>query len=158
MIQFKKTKNKGLQLWRDCCILRWPCCLCGRFGLPFVLHLEKTVAWDLLQKEILEKMKYFLRPTVSIQVCKHFAIPVEHAFYSEAAFSTLKLALLGLTASCYCRRPLELLCILSWCLSSTTGIWSAWDDIELLSVNFKNYCPKVSIKDHFSVQWKQWNT
>ncbi|KAH0504196.1 Ubiquitin carboxyl-terminal hydrolase 31 [Microtus ochrogaster] len=40
-----------------------------RFGLPFVLHLEKTVAWDLLQKEILEKMKYFLRPTVSIQVC-----------------------------------------------------------------------------------------
>ncbi|XP_060028824.1 ubiquitin carboxyl-terminal hydrolase 31 [Erinaceus europaeus] len=40
-----------------------------RFGLPFVLHLEKTVAWDLLQKEILEKMKYFLRPTVCIQVC-----------------------------------------------------------------------------------------
>ncbi|KAB0383762.1 hypothetical protein FD755_005679 [Muntiacus reevesi] len=40
-----------------------------RFGLPFVLHLEKTIAWDLLQKEILEKMKYFLRPTVCIQVC-----------------------------------------------------------------------------------------
>ncbi|XP_006872056.1 PREDICTED: ubiquitin carboxyl-terminal hydrolase 31 [Chrysochloris asiatica] len=40
-----------------------------RFGLPFVLHLEKTVAWDLLQKEILEKMNYFLRPTVCIQVC-----------------------------------------------------------------------------------------
>ncbi|XP_042545768.1 ubiquitin carboxyl-terminal hydrolase 31 [Dipodomys spectabilis] len=40
-----------------------------RFGLPFVLHLEKTVAWDLLQKEILEKMKYFLRPSVCIQVC-----------------------------------------------------------------------------------------
>ncbi|XP_037363323.1 ubiquitin carboxyl-terminal hydrolase 31 [Talpa occidentalis] len=40
-----------------------------RFGLPFVLHLEKTVAWDVLQKEILEKMKYFLRPTVCIQVC-----------------------------------------------------------------------------------------
>ncbi|XP_036926567.1 ubiquitin carboxyl-terminal hydrolase 31 [Sturnira hondurensis] len=40
-----------------------------RFGLPFVLHLEKTVAWDLLQKEILEKMKYFLKPTVCIQVC-----------------------------------------------------------------------------------------
>ncbi|KAL4686112.1 hypothetical protein H8959_001709, partial [Pygathrix nigripes] len=39
-----------------------------RFGLPFVLHLEKTIAWDLLQKEILEKMKYFLRPTVCIQV------------------------------------------------------------------------------------------
>jgi hypothetical protein len=48
---------------------------CGRFGLPFVLHLEKTVAWDLLQKEILEKMKYFLRPTVCIQVWKCFAIP-----------------------------------------------------------------------------------
>ncbi|KAF6128116.1 ubiquitin specific peptidase 31 [Phyllostomus discolor] len=40
-----------------------------RFGLPFVLHLEKTVAWDVLQKEILEKMKYFLKPTVCIQVC-----------------------------------------------------------------------------------------
>ncbi|XP_066239497.1 ubiquitin carboxyl-terminal hydrolase 31 isoform X1 [Saccopteryx leptura] len=40
-----------------------------RFGLPFVLHLEKTVAWDLLQREILEKMKYFLRPTVCVQVC-----------------------------------------------------------------------------------------
>ncbi|XP_049758994.1 ubiquitin carboxyl-terminal hydrolase 31 isoform X2 [Elephas maximus indicus] len=40
-----------------------------RFGLPFVLHLEKTIAWDLLQKEILEKMKCFLRPTVCIQVC-----------------------------------------------------------------------------------------
>ncbi|XP_077842648.1 ubiquitin carboxyl-terminal hydrolase 31 isoform X2 [Macaca mulatta] len=40
-----------------------------RFGLPFVLHLEKTIAWDLLQKEILEKMKYFLRPTACIQVC-----------------------------------------------------------------------------------------
>ncbi|XP_065747996.1 ubiquitin carboxyl-terminal hydrolase 31 isoform X2 [Phocoena phocoena] len=40
-----------------------------RFGLPFVLHLEKAIAWDLLQREILEKMKYFLRPTVGIQVC-----------------------------------------------------------------------------------------
>lgn len=45
--------------------------MCVRFGLPFVLHLEKTVAWDLLQKEILEKMKYFLKPTVCIQVCIH---------------------------------------------------------------------------------------
>lgn len=53
--------------------------LCVRFGLPFVLHLEKTVAWDLLQKEILEKMKYFLRPTVCIQVCKHFDILAELA-------------------------------------------------------------------------------
>lgn len=43
-------------------------CVRARFGLPFVLHLEKTIAWDLLQKEILEKMKYFLRPTVCIQV------------------------------------------------------------------------------------------
>ncbi|XP_019368137.1 PREDICTED: ubiquitin carboxyl-terminal hydrolase 31, partial [Gavialis gangeticus] len=40
-----------------------------RFGLPFVLHLEKTIAWDLLQKEILEKMQYFLRPSACIQVC-----------------------------------------------------------------------------------------
>lgn len=45
-----------------------------RFGLPFVLHLEKTVAWDLLQKEILEKMKYFLRPTVCIQVCSRMRV------------------------------------------------------------------------------------
>lgn len=49
-----------------------------RFGLPFVLHLEKTIAWDLLQKEILEKMKYFLRPTVCIQVCKPFDTPEQH--------------------------------------------------------------------------------
>lgn len=42
--------------------------MCVRFGLPFVLHLDRTVAWDLLQKEILEKMKYFLRPTACIQV------------------------------------------------------------------------------------------
>ncbi|XP_062444470.1 ubiquitin carboxyl-terminal hydrolase 31 [Rhea pennata] len=40
-----------------------------RFGLPFVLHLEKTIAWDILQKEILEKMQYFLRPTACLQVC-----------------------------------------------------------------------------------------
>ncbi|KFP67207.1 Ubiquitin carboxyl-terminal hydrolase 31, partial [Cariama cristata] len=40
-----------------------------RFGLPFVLHLEKTIAWDILQKEILEKMQYFLRPTACMQVC-----------------------------------------------------------------------------------------
>lgn len=52
--------------------------LCGRFGLPFVLHLEKTIAWDLLQKEILEKMKYFLRPTVCIQVWKYFDIIAQH--------------------------------------------------------------------------------
>lgn len=43
--------------------------VCARFGPPFVLHLERTVAWDLLQKEILEKMQCFLRPTVCIQVC-----------------------------------------------------------------------------------------
>ncbi|NWU94441.1 UBP31 hydrolase, partial [Upupa epops] len=40
-----------------------------RFGLPFVLHLEKAVAWDVLQKEILEKMQYFLRPSACLQVC-----------------------------------------------------------------------------------------
>ncbi|XP_039205588.1 ubiquitin carboxyl-terminal hydrolase 31 isoform X1 [Crotalus tigris] len=40
-----------------------------RFGQPFVLHLEKTIPWDLLQKEILEKMQYFLRPSACIQVC-----------------------------------------------------------------------------------------
>lgn len=53
--------------------------VCVRFGQPFVLHLEKTVAWDLLQKEILEKMKYFLRPAVCIQVCTCSGIPAQHA-------------------------------------------------------------------------------
>ncbi|XP_075756058.1 ubiquitin carboxyl-terminal hydrolase 31 isoform X2 [Pelodiscus sinensis] len=40
-----------------------------RFGQPFVLHLEKTIKWDLLQKEILEKMQYILRPSACMQVC-----------------------------------------------------------------------------------------
>ncbi|KAL8174933.1 UNVERIFIED_CONTAM: Ubiquitin carboxyl-terminal hydrolase 31 [Gekko kuhli] len=40
-----------------------------RFGHPFVLHLEKTVPWDILQKEILEKMQFYLRPSACIQVC-----------------------------------------------------------------------------------------
>ncbi|XP_051987376.1 ubiquitin carboxyl-terminal hydrolase 31-like isoform X1 [Xyrauchen texanus] len=39
-----------------------------RFGLPFVLYLERTVSWDVLQKEILEKMRHLLRPEVYIQV------------------------------------------------------------------------------------------
>ncbi|XP_053550373.1 ubiquitin carboxyl-terminal hydrolase 31 [Bombina bombina] len=40
-----------------------------RFGQPFVLHLERNVTWDILQKEILEKMQYSLRPSVCVQVC-----------------------------------------------------------------------------------------
>ncbi|XP_077306308.1 ubiquitin carboxyl-terminal hydrolase 31 [Lithobates pipiens] len=40
-----------------------------RFGQPFVLHLERNVTWDVLQKEILEKMQYSLRPSVCVQVC-----------------------------------------------------------------------------------------
>ncbi|CAL8273472.1 unnamed protein product [Lota lota] len=39
-----------------------------RFGLPFVLYMERTVTWDTLQKEILEKMRHLLRPGVYIQV------------------------------------------------------------------------------------------
>ncbi|XP_016410065.1 ubiquitin carboxyl-terminal hydrolase 31-like [Sinocyclocheilus rhinocerous] len=39
-----------------------------RFGLPFVLYLERTVTWDVLQKEILEKMRHLLRPGVYVQV------------------------------------------------------------------------------------------
>ncbi|XP_034076178.1 ubiquitin carboxyl-terminal hydrolase 31 [Gymnodraco acuticeps] len=39
-----------------------------RFGLPFVLYMERTVTWDALQKEILEKMRHLLRPGVFIQV------------------------------------------------------------------------------------------
>uniref|UniRef100_A0A8C6TAH3 Ubiquitin carboxyl-terminal hydrolase n=1 Tax=Neogobius melanostomus TaxID=47308 RepID=A0A8C6TAH3_9GOBI len=39
-----------------------------RFGLPFVLYLERTVTWDTLQKEILEKMRHLLRPGVYVQV------------------------------------------------------------------------------------------
>lgn len=37
-----------------------------------MLHLEKTIAWDILQKEILEKMQYFLRPAACLQV-RHMA-------------------------------------------------------------------------------------
>ncbi|XP_023154178.2 ubiquitin carboxyl-terminal hydrolase 31-like [Amphiprion ocellaris] len=39
-----------------------------RFGNPFILYLERTVTWDILQKEILEKMKHLLRPGVFVQV------------------------------------------------------------------------------------------
>ncbi|KAJ7984549.1 hypothetical protein DPEC_G00355950 [Dallia pectoralis] len=39
-----------------------------RFGHPFVLYLEKAVTWDILQKEILEKMRHLLRPGVFVQV------------------------------------------------------------------------------------------
>ncbi|XP_029933774.1 ubiquitin carboxyl-terminal hydrolase 31-like isoform X2 [Myripristis murdjan] len=39
-----------------------------RFGNPFVLYLERTVTWDVLQKEILEKMRHLLRPGVFVQV------------------------------------------------------------------------------------------
>lgn len=44
------------------------CFFIFRFGLPFVLYLERTVTWDALQKEILEKMRHLLRPGVYIQV------------------------------------------------------------------------------------------
>ncbi|XP_068161475.1 ubiquitin carboxyl-terminal hydrolase 31-like [Antennarius striatus] len=39
-----------------------------RFGNPFILYLERTVTWDVLQKEILEKMQHLLRPGVFVQV------------------------------------------------------------------------------------------
>ncbi|MBN3271197.1 UBP31 hydrolase, partial [Polyodon spathula] len=39
-----------------------------QFGHPFVLCVEQTVTWDVLQKEILEKMRHLLRPGVYIQV------------------------------------------------------------------------------------------
>ncbi|KAJ8344652.1 hypothetical protein SKAU_G00288450 [Synaphobranchus kaupii] len=39
-----------------------------RFGHPFVLYVERTVTWDVLQKEILEKMRHLLRPGVFVQV------------------------------------------------------------------------------------------
>ncbi|XP_074475141.1 ubiquitin carboxyl-terminal hydrolase 31-like isoform X1 [Sebastes fasciatus] len=39
-----------------------------RFGNPFILYLERTVTWDVLQKEILEKMRHLLRPGVLVQV------------------------------------------------------------------------------------------
>lgn len=46
----------------------------SRFGHPFVLYLERNVTWDVLQKEILEKMRHLLRPGVFVQVgagCPH---------------------------------------------------------------------------------------
>ncbi|XP_076865380.1 ubiquitin carboxyl-terminal hydrolase 31 isoform X2 [Brachyhypopomus gauderio] len=39
-----------------------------RFGLPFVLYMERTVTWDVFQKAILEKMHHLLRQGVYIQV------------------------------------------------------------------------------------------
>ncbi|XP_060951178.1 ubiquitin carboxyl-terminal hydrolase 31-like [Limanda limanda] len=39
-----------------------------RFGNPFILYLERTVTWDVLQKEILEKMRHILRPGAFVQV------------------------------------------------------------------------------------------
>lgn len=41
---------------------------CCRFGLPFVLYMDRVVTWDALQKEILEKMRHLLRPGVYVQV------------------------------------------------------------------------------------------
>ncbi|XP_031660428.1 ubiquitin carboxyl-terminal hydrolase 31-like [Oncorhynchus kisutch] len=39
-----------------------------RYTKPFVLYLERTVTWDVLQKEILEKMLHLLHPEVFVQV------------------------------------------------------------------------------------------
>lgn len=33
-----------------------------------MLYMDRTVTWDALQKEILEKMRHLLRPGVYIQV------------------------------------------------------------------------------------------
>ncbi|XP_051925296.1 ubiquitin carboxyl-terminal hydrolase 31-like [Hippocampus zosterae] len=38
-----------------------------RFGNPFILYLERTVTWEGLQKEILEKMRHVLRPGAAVQ-------------------------------------------------------------------------------------------
>lgn len=85
-------------------------------------------------------MKYFLRPTVNIQVCKHFDIPVEQDFYSEAAVSAVKLLLLGflkLRSYLQCLKgvataevSLELLCVPLWGQSSPYDPLE--DTIELL--------------------------
>ncbi|XP_030067109.1 ubiquitin carboxyl-terminal hydrolase 31 [Microcaecilia unicolor] len=40
-----------------------------RFGQPFALLLEKGINWEVLQKEILEKLQCVLRPNVCLQVC-----------------------------------------------------------------------------------------
>lgn len=49
-----------------------------RFGNPFILYLERTVTWDVLQKEILEKMRHLLRPGVLVQVCDKSADTKTH--------------------------------------------------------------------------------
>lgn len=54
-------KNGSSALTFDLCAPR-------RFGNPFILYLERTVTWDVLQKEILEKMRHLLRPGVLVQV------------------------------------------------------------------------------------------
>ncbi|XP_029431895.1 ubiquitin carboxyl-terminal hydrolase 31 isoform X2 [Rhinatrema bivittatum] len=40
-----------------------------RFGQPFALHLEKGITWEVLQREILEKLRCVLRPSMCMQVC-----------------------------------------------------------------------------------------
>lgn len=55
-------------------------CFCNscRFGNPFILYLERTVTWDVLQKEILEKMRHLLRPGVFVQVHTLQTYPHRH--------------------------------------------------------------------------------
>ena len=50
-------------------------CVC-RFGNPFMLFVERTVTWDGLQKEILEKMKLLQRPGVLVQVHTPLTLPL----------------------------------------------------------------------------------
>lgn len=57
------------------CFLPNNSCNSCRFGNPFILYLERTVAWDTLQKEILEKMRHLLRPGVFVQVLPTFQNP-----------------------------------------------------------------------------------
>lgn len=65
-ILFPKNVLKLMQLKLFC--FCDPC----RFGNPFILYLERTVTWDVLQKEILEKMRHLLRPGVFVQVHCHY--------------------------------------------------------------------------------------
>lgn len=64
---------------------------CFRFGLPFVLYMERTVTWDTLQKEILEKMRHLLRPGVYIQVGKMTFIEADSRIHKNIRISNMSL-------------------------------------------------------------------
>lgn len=83
-----------------------------RFGLPFVLYMERTVTWDALQKEILEKMRHLLRPGVYIQVGRRTNTLILHTVSQTIGYYNVSLH--------YCEMSRRLFFLIKppqlWCL------------------------------------------